>query len=54
MKISDLKVGQKLKDGVHFCEVAFINSNSVGVQYRSGSCIIYTQESLDKNLITTL
>ena len=46
MKITDLKLGQLLKDGTNVCEVVSItlssySPNKFEVQYISGVCITY-------------
>lgn len=52
-KISDLKIGQILKEGSHEVVVVFIHSTTFEVQYISGACWVYRQEDLDNGTIIT-
>jgi hypothetical protein len=53
MTISDLQIGQILKEGNYNVKVVFIYANSFEVQYKSGACWTYRQEDLNNGTIQT-
>lgn len=53
MKITDLKIGQILKEGRFEVKVVFINKNSFDVQYKSGVCYTYKEEHLNNGTLET-
>lgn len=53
MKISNLKIGQILKEGNHKVKVVFIYNNSFEVQYKSGACWTYKENDLNNGILET-
>ena len=53
MKIQDLKVGQIVKEGRFEAEVIAVNKTTFELQYISGACFTFGQESLDNGTVET-
>ena len=53
MTIADLKVGQIVKEDRFEAEVIAVNQNSFEVQYISGACFTFRQDSLDNGSVQT-
>ena len=53
MKISNLKVGQILKEGINECIIISTSNDKFEVQYSSGVCWTYSQQNLDNNELET-
>ena len=47
MKIADLKVGQIVKEDRFEAQVIAVNQTTFELQYPSGACLTFWQESLD-------
>ncbi len=53
MKIQDLKVGQIVKEDRFEAEVIAVNETTFELQYISGACMTFWQESLDNGNVQT-
>lgn len=53
MKISDLKIGQTLKEGEKEVIVVLIYNDRFEVEYISGVCVSYREEDLNNGTLET-
>lgn len=53
MKVADLKVGMIVKEDRFEAEVVGVNETTFELQYPSGACLTFWQESLDNGSVKT-